>query len=86
MWTAFLIIGAFFAAVLAIGYFAVQEGGERLGGEAPEPAGEGFGGASRAATSDQAVFEIEHRIHADLREVTHALRSPSDRFQEALRA
>lgn len=81
MW--FLIIGAFFAAVVAIGWFAVQEGGDRLGDAAP--AGE-VAPAPRVATSDQAVFEIEHRIHDDLREITHGLRGPADRFHGVLRA
>ena len=80
MW--FLIIGAFFAAVMAIGWFAVQEGGDRLGDSAPEEATS----APRTVTSDQAVFEIEHRIHDDLREITHAVRGPPGRFQGALRA
>jgi len=82
MWW-FLIIGAFFVAMLATVWFAVQEGGDRLGDAAP--AG-GLAPAPRAATSDQAVFEIEHRIHDDLREITHALRGPPDRVQGVLRA
>lgn len=81
MW--FLIIGAFFAAVVAIGWFAVQEGGDRFGDSAPA---EEVTSTPRAVTSDQAVFEIEHRIHDDLREITHAVRGPPGRFQGVLRA
>lgn len=87
MWMAFLIGGAFFAAIVAIGYFGIQQGGDPLEEGAPLAApGDGEDGSCglcsaplrRAATSDQAVFEIEHRIHADLKDVTHALRAHPD--------
>ena len=79
-----LIVAAFFVAILAIGYFAVQQGEEERGApldaltaapgkdaactacdDVPRPA--------RAATSDQVVFEVEHRIDAERRDITHAL-------------
>jgi hypothetical protein len=82
----YLIVVAFFVALVAIGYFAVVEGEERRGAplDALGAAPAGAPGAActacddvarpaRAATSDQVVFEIEHRIDAELRDISHAL-------------
>ena len=82
----YLIVAAFFVAVLAIGYFAVADGEKQHGvldalGPTP-PAGsqdvactacDDVPRPARAATSDQVVFEVEHRIDAELRDIAHAL-------------
>lgn len=96
MWITFLIAGAFFVAIVAIGYFGFQEGGWLgTGGEAarPDEAASHAGACGlcnaplrRAATSDEAVFEIEHRIHDDLRDISHALRASPGGSGGALRA
>lgn len=84
MWAIYLVAACFFVAIMAIGYFAMQEAeaarepdaARRASGvavpacalcDAPLPV--------RAATSDQVVFEIEHRIDAELRDIVHALRA-----------
>lgn len=89
----YLIVVGFFVAILAIGYFAVQQGEEERGGplealgptapaddhpaacavcDAPRPAA--------ATTSDQVVFEVEHRIDAELRDIAHALQAHPERL------
>jgi hypothetical protein len=82
-----LIVGAFFVALLAIAYFAVQQTeadrGAPLDALAPPPrvgapdaacAGcRDVPSAAPASTSDQVVFEVEHRIDAERRDIAHAL-------------
>lgn len=86
MWAIFFIAAGFFVAILAMGYFAVEQGeGERQPERAAPPAvaeaAPHLGACGlceaplpgRAATSDEVVFEVEHRIDAELRDIVHAL-------------
>lgn len=86
MWIIFFIGAGFFVAILAMGYFAVEEGeGEREAERAAPAAAAGAGAQlgscglcdaplpGRAVTSDEVVFEVEHRIDAELRDIAHAL-------------
>ena len=82
-----LIVCAFFVAILAIGYFAVAEGEERRGAPQEAPAAAPLAAPddpacttchdvrppARPTTSDQVVFEVEHRIDAERRDIAHAL-------------
>lgn len=87
MWIALVIAGAFFVAMLAMGYFACKDLGSE---ERPERAApEAHAGAcavcegglpARPTTSDQVVFEVEHRIDAELRDIAHALHAHPERL------
>lgn len=95
MWVALVVAAAFFLAMLAMGYFALRD----LTGEssaaapaAPEAHAEACevcegGLPARPATSDQVVFEVEHRIDADLQEVAFLLaRTPPGSASRLYRA
>jgi len=83
-----LIVTGFFVAIVAIGYFAVQQGEQERGSldvlpEGPHAASCTVCDAPRAApatTSDQVVFEVEHRIDAELRDIAHALHAHPERL------
>lgn len=84
MWVTYLIVAAFFVAFLAMGYFGIQQReeaqqheGERRLADAPAPR---LGACPlcdaplrRVATSDEVVFEVEHRIDAELRDIARLL-------------
>ncbi len=93
----FVIAAVFFAACIAIGYFGIQEREAQWEREAarrlesaPAP-GPGHcplcdAPLRRAVTSDEVVFELEHRIDADLRDIAHALHAPPESLGRVLRA
>lgn len=89
-----VIAAAFFVAFIAMGYFGIQERerqqqerereGAAVLANAPD-ARPGFcplcdAPLRRAATSDQVVFELEHRIDAELRDISRLLRSAPESF------
>ena len=88
-----LIVAAFFVAILAIGYFAVQQGEEERGAPldalTPAPGARVQDAActacddvprpARATTSDQVVFEVEHRIDVELQDISHLLRTAPEK-------
>ena len=84
MWVTYVIAGAFFVAFIAVGYFGVKEREDEAERERARLPAAGFaqpGGAPRAPdgssmTSDQVVFELEHRIDEELRDISHALHAP----------
>ncbi len=93
----FVIAAAFFAACLAMGYFGIQEREEQRkreeasrleGAPAPQPGHCMLCDAPlrRAVTSDEVVFELEHRIDADLRDIAHALHAAPESFARVLRS
>ncbi len=85
------IAAAFFVAFIAMGYFGIQE---REKEHTPDetavlasrpPARLGFcplcdAPLRRAATTDQVVFELEHRIDAELRDISYLLQSAPESF------
>ena len=97
MWVTFVIAAGFFAACIAMGYFAVEEHEQQQEREAAsrlENAPEVRSGRCmlcnaplrRAATSDEVVFELEHRIDSELRDIAHALHAAPESFGRILRA
>lgn len=97
MWVTFVIAAAFFAACIAMGYFGIQdreaqhdrEAARRLATAAvPQPGCCVLCNAPlrRAATSDEVVFELEHRIDAELRDISHALHVAPESYGRILRA
>lgn len=81
-----LVVGVTFVAILAIGYFGYQgiaEEEARREQQQPDKLVAGSDSCGlcsaplrRAATSDEVVFEIEHRIHDELAAIAHALHAP----------
>jgi hypothetical protein len=79
MWVTFVIAGAFVVAFIAMGYFGVKEHEDGAPGSSADalPAGPIPGvRAGRPLTRDQVVFELEHRIDEELRDIDYALRAP----------
>jgi hypothetical protein len=85
MWITFVIVAAFVVAMVAMAYFGIQscdEAVQRQGGEprAHEPSHLAHCGLCkaplrRAATTDEVVFELEHRIDAERGEIARAWHS-----------
>ncbi len=97
MWVTYLIAAAFFVAFMAMGYFGIQERdearereGDRLLADAPiaRPGACPLCDAPlrRAATSDEVVFEVEHRIDAELRDIARVLLSAPQGSGQVFRA
>ncbi len=97
MWVTYLIAAAFFLAIVAMGYFGVEQRdaerdaeGDRLLANAPvaRPGCCPLCDAPlrRAATSDEVVFEVEHRIDAELKDIAHVLRSAPESFGRMFQA
>ncbi len=97
MLVTFVIAAVFFAACIAMGYFGIQEREEQREREAanrldsapaPRPGHCMLCDAPlrRAATSDEVVFELEHRIDAELRDIAHALHAAPESFARVLRS
>ncbi len=97
MWVTLVIAAAFFVAFIAMGYFGIQQREEEreraaeatLAG-APEVR-PGFcplcdAPLRRIATSDEVVFEVEHRIDAELRDIARALQAAPESFGRILQA
>ena len=85
MWMTVWIAGSLFAgmiAILAFGYQQIEKDERLTKAEAP-PAKAGHcvlceAPLRRATTSDQVVFEIEHRIDAELQEIVRLMRNAPD--------
>jgi hypothetical protein len=81
MWITFVIVASFVVAMVAMAYFGIQSHDEALQREEAERrADPGQCGLcksplKRAATSDEVVFELEHRIDAELGEISRAWHS-----------
>jgi hypothetical protein len=88
MWITFVIFASFVVAMVAMAYFGIQSHDEALQRE-----GDGLANASaedpgrcglcraplrRNATSDEVVFELEHRIDSELGEIARAWHAPGD--------
>ncbi len=92
MWITFTIVASFVVAIIAMAYFGMEGRSEpeALPIEAPvrDPGRCGLCRAPipRAATSDEIVFELEHRIEAELRDIAHALHSTPERFGRLFQA
>ncbi len=97
MWITYVIAAAFFLAILAMGYFGIQQReaereheGDALLASAPvaRPGCCPLCDAPlrRAATSDEVVFEVEHRIDAELRDISHLLRTAPESFGRIFQA
>lgn len=97
MWVTYLIAAAFFLAIVAMGYFGIQQRdaerereGDLLLANAPA-ARPGCcplcdAPLRRAVTSDQVVFEVEHRIDAELRDIAHLLHSAPESYGRIFQA
>ncbi len=97
MWVTFVIAAVFFAACIAMGYFGIEEREEQRERDAASrleraPAAQPGhcmlcnAPLRRAVTSDEVVFELEHRIDAELRDIAHALHAAPESFGRILRA
>lgn len=86
-----LIATFFFVACIAMGYFGIQEREQERAREkdavlaSAKPVRQGScplcdAPLRRAATVDEIVFEVEHRIDAELTDIAHLLRSPPEGF------
>jgi hypothetical protein len=85
MWITFLIVASFVVAMIAMAYFGIQsydEAAQRDGGEARAHDSHRSGECGlchaplrRAATTDEVVFELEHRIDAERSEIARAWHS-----------
>jgi hypothetical protein len=81
MWVVYVIAAAFFVACLAAAYFGVTQREEEgravlLSGGAPPP----HDGRGRELSADELVLRLEHRIDADIRDISYDLRTP-ERYQ-----
>lgn len=89
MWITFVIFASFVVAMIAMAYFGIQSHDEALQGEGADlQAGAPAASAAhcglckaplrRIATSDEVVFELEHRIDAELGEISRAWHASHD--------
>jgi hypothetical protein len=83
MWITCTIVGAFVLALIAVEYFAIQGREEEAhrerarGGDGAAPTGAlALVAPDRPVTSDEIVYELEHRIEEELRDITYAMRAP----------
>jgi hypothetical protein len=82
MWITFVIFASFVVAMVAMAYFGIQshdealqtEGADDANASAADPGRCGLCKAPlrRNATSDEVVFELEHRIDTELGEIARA--------------
>ena len=97
MWVTVAIAGSLFAGMLAILWFGYQQMEEQrqeqsdavlTSAPAARPGHCLLCDAplKRAASTDEVVFEIEHRIDAELEDIVQVLRAQSDGFQRLYRA
>jgi hypothetical protein len=82
MWITFLIVAAFVVAIVAMAYFGIAPQHDALLRADGGAAAHGHCGLCQAplrrdATSDEVVFELEHRIDADLCELSSGGASPA---------
>lgn len=97
MWVTMIIAAAFFVAFIAMGWFGFQQremdrerSAEALLANAPS-ARPGCcplcrAPLRRAVTSDEVVFEVEHRIDAELRDIARVLHSAPESFGRIFQA
>jgi hypothetical protein len=89
MWMTVFIAGFLFAGmvgILVFGYQQVEQENEKRSAAAlasAEPARSGHcmlcdAPLRRPSTTDQVVFEIEHRIDAELQDIVHLMRTAPD--------
>jgi hypothetical protein len=89
MWITFVIFASFVVAMVAMAYFGItshEEAPPADGGDVGmEPGRCGLCKAPlrRNATSDEVVFELEHRIDFELGEISRAWHAPSDHLGRA---
>ena len=85
MWITFAIAGSFVVAVVAMAYFGLACRPEPMTADAPSKLPGADPGAHcslceaplrRPITSDEVVFEVEHRIDAELRDIARTLHGP----------
>lgn len=86
MWITFVIFASFVVAMVAMAYFGIQshdealqrEGADELASASADPGRCGLCQAPlrRNATSDEVVFELEHRIDSELGEIARAWHAP----------
>ena len=97
MWVTYLIAAAFFLAIMAMGYFGIQQRDaerERVGDALLANAPLARPGCCplcdaplrRAVTSDEVVFEVEHRIDAELKDIAYVLHSAPESFGRIFQA
>ncbi len=97
MWVTFVIAAGFFVAFIAMGYFGIQEREQQREREAETMLANAAvaqpgccilcnAPLRRMATSDEVLFELEHRIDAELRDITHALHTAPESFGRILQA
>ena len=97
MWITFAIAGALFAGLLGILWFGYQQMEEQrqeqsdavlANAPAARPGRCMLCGAElrRPASTDEVVFEIEHRIDAELEDIVQVLRAQSGGLQRLYRA
>jgi hypothetical protein len=74
MWITFVIVASFVVAMIAMAYFGIQSHDEAVQREEADPAACGLCNAplKRAATTDEVIYELEHRIDAELGEIARA--------------
>jgi len=77
MWITFVIVASFVVAMIAMAYFGIQshdEAVQRREAHGADPGACGLCNAplKRAATTDEVIFELEHRIDAELGEIARA--------------
>lgn len=86
MWITFVIVASFVVAMIAMAYFGIQSVDEAAQREGPEPrahepshrpgeCGLCHAPLRRHATTDEVVFELEHRIDAERSEIARAWHS-----------
>jgi hypothetical protein len=88
MWITFVIFASFVVAMVAMAYFGMQshdealqrDGADGLASASADPGRCGLCKAPlrRNATSDEVVFELEHRIDTELGEIARAWHAPAD--------
>ncbi len=97
MWITFAIAASFVVAMVAMAYFGMERQGEAMDrADAALPTGPLAGEPGccelcraplrRAVSSDQVVFELEHRIDAELREIARAFHSAPESFGRTFNA
>lgn len=97
MWLTIFIAGVLFTSMLAIlwfGYQQIEEQRQQQSDATLANAPTAKPGhcmlceapLRRLASTDEVLFEVEHRIDAERQEIVQVLRAPSDGFQRLYRA
>ena len=81
MWVIYVIAAAFFVACIAAGYFGVsQREDEQASGSLGERTAPDDG-RGRSLTADEVVLRLEHRIDAEIRDISYDLQAP-ERYRQ----